>query len=79
MIVHFFPRHPMVFFISKYKAIFKLRGFDFIHSKLHFPVHRHKLTWQVDVQRCKPLHATIRKKLITVAKGKAKIEMSSFF
>ena len=31
MILHFFPRHPMVFFIFKYKAIFKLRGFDFIN------------------------------------------------
>ena len=39
----------------------------------------HKLTWQVDVQGCKTLHATIWQKLITVAKGKAKIEMSSFF
>ena len=39
----------MVFFISKYKAIFKLRGFDFIN----YIICRHKLTWQVDVQRCK--------------------------
>ena len=27
----FFSRHPMVFFISEYKAVFKLRGFDFIN------------------------------------------------
>ena len=30
MILHFF--HPMVFFISKYKAIFKLRGFNLIDN-----------------------------------------------
>ena len=41
-------------------------------------LYRHKLTWQVDVQGCKKLHATVWQKLITVAKGKAKIEMSPF-
>ena len=41
-------------------------------------LYRHKLTWHVDVQRYKKLHATIWQKLITVAKGKAKIEMSPF-
>ena len=41
-------------------------------------MYRHKLTWQDDVQRCKKLHATVWQKLITVAKGKAKIEMSPF-
>ena len=66
----------MVFFISKYKAIFKLRGF-FLISLTTF-IYRQKLTWQVDFQRCKKLHATVWQKLITVAKGKAKIEMSPF-
>ena len=46
MILHFFPRHPMVFFMSKYKAIFKLRGFDFMN---YIYIQRHKLTWQVAV------------------------------
>ena len=41
-------------------------------------IYRHKLTWQVDVQRCKKLHATVWQKLMTVAKGKTKIEMSPF-
>ena len=31
MILHFFPRRPMVFFKFKNKAIFKLRGFDLIN------------------------------------------------
>ena len=39
---------------------------------------RHKLTWQVDVQRFKKLHATVWQKLTTVAEGKVKIEMSPF-
>ena len=58
----------MVFFIPKYKAI-SLTTF----------IYRYKLTWQVDVQRCKKLHATVWQKLITVAKGKAKIEICHDF
>ena len=42
-------------------------------------LYRHKLTWHVDVERCKKLHASLWQKLSTVAKGKAKIEMSPFF
>ena len=34
----------MVFFMSKYKAIFKLKGFDFMNY-----IYIHKLTWQVAV------------------------------
>ena len=41
-------------------------------------IYRKKLTWKVDVQGCKKLHATVWQKLVTVAKGKAKIEMSPF-
>ena len=65
MILHFFPKHPMVFFISSWED---LRGFDFINYI--YIQHRHK--------RCKKLHVTVWQKLITVAKGKAKIEMSPF-
>ena len=46
MILQFFARHPMLFFMSKYKAIFKLRGFDFMN---YIYIQRHKLTWQVAV------------------------------
>ena len=41
-------------------------------------LYSHKLTWNVDVQKCKKLHLTVWQKLITVAKGKAEIEMSPF-
>ena len=58
----------MVFFISKYKAIFKSERV----------IYRHKLTWQVDFQRFKKLHAIVWQKLITAAKEKAKIEMLTF-
>ena len=64
----------MVFFISKYKAIFKLRGFDFINYIYIQP----QTNLAGYVQRCKKLHATVWQKLIIVAKGKAKIEMSPF-
>ena len=68
MILYFFPRHPTVFFVSSWEDLISLTTFTY----------RHKLTWQVDARRCKKLHATVWQKLITVAEGKAKIEMSPF-
>ena len=65
----------MVFFISTSTRQFL--GWEGLISLTTF-LYRHKLTWHVDVQRCKKLNATIWQKLITVAKGKAKIEMSPF-
>ena len=57
MILHFFPRHPMVFFMSKYKAIFKLRGFDFMNY-IYIQTQTN-LTGCGDVQGSKKLHATV--------------------
>ena len=71
----FFPRHPMVFFISTSTRQFL--SWEGLISSTTFLWTR-KLTWQVEVKRCKKLHATVWQKLITVAKGKAKIEMSPF-
>ena len=62
----------MVFFISKYKAIFKLRGFDLI-TNIYIQT---KTNLAGSCPKVRKLHATVRQKLITVAKGKAKIEMS---
>ena len=76
MILHFFPRHPMMFFMSKYKAIFKLRGFDLMNY-IYIQTQTN-LAGCGDVQGCKKLHTNVWQKLITVAKGKAKIEMSPF-
>ena len=76
MILHFFPRHPMVFFMSKYKAIIKLGGFDLMNY-IYIETQTN-LAGCGDVQGCKKLHATVWQELITVAKGKAKIEMSLF-
>ena len=42
----------MVFFISKYKAIFKLRGF-FLKVSLTIFLYKQKLTWQVDFEGVK--------------------------
>ena len=61
----------MVFFKSKSTRQFL--SWERLISLTTF-LYRHKLTWQVDVQRCKKLHATNG----TVAKGKAKMEMSPF-
>ena len=75
IISHFFPRRPMVFIKSTSTRQFLT--WEGLISLTTF-LYRHKLTWQVDVQGCKKLHATVWQKLITVAKGKAKIEMSPF-
>ena len=58
----------MVFFISTREGLISLTTF----------LYRHKLTWNVDVQGCKKLYATLWQKLMAVAKGKTKIEMSPF-
>ena len=69
MILHFFFQGILrVFFISSSEDLISLTTF----------IYRHKLTWQGDVQRCEKLHATVWEKLITVAKGRATIEMSPF-
>ena len=65
----------MVFFISTSTRQFL--SSEGLISLTRF-LYRHKLTWHVNVQRCKELHATVWQKLITMAKGKAKIEMSPF-
>ena len=57
MILQFFARHPMVFFMSKYKAIFKLRGFDFMNYI--YMQTQTNLTGCGDVQGSKKLHATV--------------------
>ena len=61
----------MVFFISTREGLISFMTF----------LYRHKLTWNVDVQGCKTLYATLWQKLIrlmAVSKGKTKIEMSPF-
>ena len=58
----------MVFFISTREGLISLMKF----------LYRHKLTWNVDLQRCKKLYATLWQKLMAVAKEKTKIEMSPF-
>ena len=75
IILHFFPRHPMVFSMStSTRQLLSQEGLTSLTTFLY----RHKLTWQVDVQGCKKLYATVWQKLITEAKGKAKIGMSPF-
>ena len=62
----------MVFFISKYKAIFKLRGFDFINY-IYVQTQTNLACNFLNLWKSTCNCMAKMQKLITVAKGKAKI------
>ena len=71
MILHFFPRHPMVFFISSWED---LRGFDFINY-IYIQTQTNLAGWCPKVLKsiCNCMAKTDHS-----GQGKAKIEMSPF-